>query len=105
MYHHQSALPNNFLLAMPKQVQPLKAIEMSKDEYLLDYMNVEELGVRDLADVDERVVEQSIIHYVKNFIISFGRDFTFVRNQNEMNRIAEYIEHNPAKWESDCYNG
>ncbi len=28
-----------------------------------------------------------------------------VRNQNEMNRIAEYIEHNPAKWESDCYNG
>lgn len=27
-----------------------------------------------------------------------------VRNQNEMNRIAEYIEHNPLVWESDCYN-
>ena len=27
-----------------------------------------------------------------------------VRNQNEMNRIAEYIEQNPAKWETDCYN-
>lgn len=26
-----------------------------------------------------------------------------VRNQNEMNRIAEYIEHNPARWESDCF--
>ena len=26
-----------------------------------------------------------------------------VRNQNEMNRIAEYIERNPAKWESDCF--
>jgi len=27
-----------------------------------------------------------------------------VRNQNEMNRISEYIEHNPLVWESDCYN-
>ena len=26
-----------------------------------------------------------------------------VRNQNEMNNIAEYIEQNPAKWESDCF--
>ena len=26
-----------------------------------------------------------------------------VRNQNEMNRIAEYIEHNPTRWESDCF--
>ena len=28
-----------------------------------------------------------------------------VRSQNEMNRIAEYIEQNPAKWESDCFYG
>ena len=27
-----------------------------------------------------------------------------VRNQNEMNCIAEYIEHNQLVWESDCYN-
>ncbi len=26
-----------------------------------------------------------------------------VRNQNEMNRIAEYIEQNPARWESDFF--
>ncbi|MBE6341755.1 MAG: hypothetical protein E7069_13675 [Bacteroidales bacterium] len=26
-----------------------------------------------------------------------------VRNQNDMNRIAEYIEQNPAKWETDCF--
>ena len=26
-----------------------------------------------------------------------------VRNQNEMNCIAEYIEQNPARWESDCF--
>ena len=28
-----------------------------------------------------------------------------VRSQNEMNRIAEYIEQNPAKWELDCFYG
>ena len=32
---------------------------MFKDEYLLDFINVEEIGVREKIDVDERVVEQS----------------------------------------------
>jgi hypothetical protein len=39
------------------------------------------MGERDLADIDERVVEQQIIHNVKNFIMTFGKDFTFVGNQ------------------------
>lgn len=56
--------------------QALKAIQMFKDEYLLDFMNVEELGERDKEDIDERVVEQAIIHNVKNFIMTFGKDFT-----------------------------
>ena len=50
LYHHQSLMPNNFLTTMPKRVQALKAIEMFNDEYLLDYINVEELGVRDEAE-------------------------------------------------------
>ena len=27
-----------------------------------------------------------------------------IRDQYEMNRIAEYIENNPATWANDCYN-
>ena len=27
-----------------------------------------------------------------------------IRNQNEMNIIAQYIEQNPLKWELDCFN-
>ena len=27
-----------------------------------------------------------------------------IRNQNEMNRIADYIEKNPATWKTDCFN-
>ena len=26
-----------------------------------------------------------------------------IRNQNEMNRIADYIDNNPTTWESDCF--
>ncbi|SHK84738.1 hypothetical protein SAMN05720468_10812 [Fibrobacter sp. UWEL] len=37
-----------------------KAISMFKDEYLLDFINVEELGERNPQDIDERVVENSI---------------------------------------------
>ncbi|MBQ0051308.1 MAG: DUF1016 family protein, partial [Treponema sp.] len=36
---------------------------------------------RDAQDVDERVVENQIIQNIKNFIMTFGKDFTFVGNQ------------------------
>lgn len=81
LFHHQGELPNNFSKTMPNKTNALKAIEMFKDEYLLDYINVEELGERDKADIDERVVEKEIIHNVKNFIMTFGHDFAFVGNQ------------------------
>ena len=66
---------------MPSYKQALKAIVMFKDEYLLDYINTEELGARDSDDVDERVIEQSIVHNIKNFIMTFGQDFSFIGNQ------------------------
>ena len=80
LFHHQAEMPNNFLATLPKRVQALKAIEMFKDEYLLDFINVEELGMRD-EDIDERVIEQSIVHNVKNFIMTFGKGFTFNGSQ------------------------
>ena len=89
LYHHQSAMPNNFLQTLPKRVQALKAIEMFKDEYFLDYVNVEELGVRDEADIDEKVVKNVIVQNVKNFIMTFGKDFTFVGNQYHLEKFGE----------------
>lgn len=81
LYHHQGEMANNFAKTISNKKSALKAIEMFKDEYLLDFINVEELGERDKADIDERVVEQQIIHNVKNFIMTFGHDFAFVGNQ------------------------
>ncbi len=93
-YHHQGSLPNNFARTLSAERQALKAIGAFKDEYLLDYINVEELDARDKADVDEKVVENAIIHNVKNFILTFGKDFAFIRNQYHLNAFGEeqYID-------------
>ena len=93
-YHHQGSLPNNFVRTLPAGQQALKAIGTFKDEYLLDYINVEELDVREKADVDEKVVENAIIHNVKNFILTFGKDFAFIRNQYHLDAFGEdqYID-------------
>ena len=86
LYHHQPKMANNFISTIDNPQTALRAIEMFKDEYLLDYINVEELGARDSADVDEKVVEQKIIQNVKNFIMTFGTDFTFVGNQYHLEK-------------------
>jgi hypothetical protein len=93
-YHHQGNLPNNFARTLSASEQALKAIGTFKDEYLLDYINVEELDVRDAADIDEKVVENAIIHNVKNFILTFGKDFAFIRNQYHLDAFGEdqYID-------------
>lgn len=86
-YHHQDAIPNNFVATMPDYKQAYRAIQMFKDEYLLDFINVEELGMRD-EDVDERVIEQNIVHNVKNFIMTFGKGFTFCGNQVHYDKLG-----------------
>ena len=53
-----------------------RALQSFKDEYLLDFVNIEDPEL-----VDERVIEQRIIQNVKNFIMAFGPDFTFMGNQ------------------------
>ena len=80
-FHSQGHIPNNFTKTINDSKEARRAIEMFKDEYLLDFINVEEIGEREKIDVDERVVEQSIVQNIKNFIMTFGRDFAFIGNQ------------------------
>lgn len=87
IYNHQGKLPNNFKRTIPSQIQAYRSISMFKDEYLLDFINTEELFIRD-KDTDERVVEQKIINNVKNFIMTFGKDFTFVGNQYHLEKFG-----------------
>ena len=80
LYKLQQSATNNFIQTMPV-ANARKAIGMFKDEYLLDFINVEEMEVDKPADVDERVVEQAIVRNVKQFIMTFGRDFAYIGNQ------------------------
>lgn len=86
-YDHQDKLPNNFIRTMPDYKQAFRTLQMFKDEYLLDFINVEELGMRD-EEVDERVVEQRIVQNVKNFIMTFGRGFAFIGNQVHFDKLG-----------------
>ena len=87
LYSHQGELPNNFKKTIPDQLQAYRAITMFKDEYLLDFINTEELFIRD-KDRDERVIEQRIVQNVKEFIMTFGKDFTFVGNQYRLEKFG-----------------
>ena len=56
-----------------------------------------------------RGIKSAVTRFARENGIPFGWQSRYhdriVRSQNEMNRIAEYIEQNPAKWESDCFYG
>lgn len=88
LFHHQSQMPSNFAKTMSSTRHALKAISMFKDDYLLDFINVEELDEQDPQDIDERIIENSIVSNVKNFILTFGKDFTFMGNQVHIDKFG-----------------
>lgn len=89
--NHYSAMPSNFALTIKDNRDAVKALNMFKDEYLLDFINIEEIGIRDLEDIDERVVEKGIIHNIKKFIMTFGQDFAFIGNQYHLEMYSEHF--------------
>ncbi|MBQ6307962.1 MAG: DUF1016 family protein [Bacteroidales bacterium] len=92
-YSHQDLMPSNFTQTLPNASLARKAVMMFKDEYLLDFINVEQIGERESIDVDEREVEQQIVQNVKNFIMTFGNDFAFIGNQYHLDVYG--VEHFP----------
>ena len=87
LHNHQGELANNFKKTIPNQLQAYRTITMFKDEYLLDFINTEELFVRD-KDRDEHIIEKNIIQNVKEFIMTFGKDFTFIGNQYRLEKYG-----------------
>lgn len=73
---HEQQLPNNFENTMQPKLSN-KAIRAFKDQYLLDFINVEDAE----DEIDERVLEREIVLNIKNFLMSLGNDFTFMGNQ------------------------
>ena len=88
-YEHREEMPNNFKQTISNSALARKAVMMFKDSYQLDFINTEEIGERDQQDIDEKVVEKQIIQNIKNFIMTFGNDFTFVGNQYHLEIYGE----------------
>ena len=86
-YVHQVSIPNNFPQTLPNAIMARKAVMMFKDEYLLDFINVEEIGERESIDIDERVVEKQIVENIKKFIMTFG--IVLCKSANK--EFVEYI--------------
>lgn len=87
--YKKGVVPNNFLARMEDKDMARKAVMQFKDSYFLDFINTEEIGERDIQDIDERVVEKEIIHNIKKFIMEFGKDFAFVGNQYHLEIYSE----------------
>lgn len=81
VYNHRASLPNNFFKTIPDKALAMRTIQMFKDSYLLDYINVEDIDASDPMDVDESVIESKIVMNIKNFIMTFGRSFTYKGHQ------------------------
>lgn len=81
LFHRQVDIPNNFVATIPDKRLAMKTLKMFKDEYLLDFINVEEIDEVDPEDIDERVIENSIVMNIKNFIMTFGKGFTYRGHQ------------------------
>ena len=70
-FHKQGTLPNNFNQTIPDYKQAFRAIQMFKDE-----------------DIDERVIEKEIVNNVKNFIMTFGKGFTFSGSEVHYDKLG-----------------
>ena len=88
LYPSRGSLPNNFDLALPSSQYAIKATKAFKENYLLDFINIENLGEPE-EDIDERVVEKEIVRNIKDFIIMFGTDFVFMGNQYRIEAAGE----------------
>ncbi len=77
LYAKQGKLPNNFKTTISDIDLQRKALLSFKDEYLLDYINIESPD----DEPDERVLESAIVANIRKFIMSLGKDFSFIGNQ------------------------
>ena len=80
-FRHRAAMPGNFMATIPDAALARKTLGMFRDEYLLDFVNLDDIEAAHSEDVDERVLEKSIVANIQKFIMEFGRDFSFIGSQ------------------------
>ena len=85
LFSKRGKLPNNFKSTIRDKDLQRKALMSFKDEYLLDYINIESPD----DEPDERVLESKIVNNIRKFIMSLGKDFSFMGNQYRLEIAGE----------------
>jgi predicted nuclease of restriction endonuclease-like (RecB) superfamily len=73
LYNREGRIANNFAATISDADFRGKALRSFKDEYLLDYINIE-----DPDEADEREISDHIVRNIKKFIMTLGNDFSFI---------------------------
>ncbi len=73
LYAREGKIANNFAVTIADADYRGKALRSFKDEYLLDYINIE-----DPDEADEREISDQIVRNIKKFIMTLGSDFSFI---------------------------
>ena len=76
LFKKLGGIPNNFKQTLSTEDFRKKAILAFKDEYLLDFVNIEDPEL-----FDERMLEKDIVANISKFIIHTGSKFCFIGNQ------------------------
>lgn len=76
LFKHQGNMPHNFNKTLPENIKS-KALEVFKDEYLIDFVNINE-------DDDEGILENEIVNNIRKFIMSMGKGYSFIGNQYKL---------------------
>ena len=75
-YQKYGAMPNNFTSTMPDEKQASRAVRSFKDEYLLDFVNIEEETDPEL--IDEPELHAEIVGNIRKFIMALGEGFCWI---------------------------
>ena len=116
----RDALNASPLNASPLNASPLNASPLNASPIISDARGISDSDARG-ASLQKfgsqsgnlgaviRGIKSAVTHFARENRIPFSWQPRYhdriVRNRNEMNRIALYIEQNPMKWEMDCFYG
>ena len=74
LYHKEGSIQQtNFDKTLEESDFKQRALQSFKEEYQLDFINND--------DINEKIIEQKVVQNIKNFIMAFGPDFSFMGNQ------------------------
>ena len=79
LYKDRGKLPNNFTESIPDKQLAIRTVKAFKENYLLGFINAEDIYENE-DDRNEPLLNRKITENIREFILRFGQDFTFIQS-------------------------